>query len=656
MKIFSFIFLLFLFIASKPIFSYCQNPNFDIEKGWVLLKEGDLENAKTIFCLESRSPILLLHLYAELGLAKIAIEETKYETAKNHLDQLKEEDLQTSSDLWYEWLLTKADLEYRQRNYDLALEFLEKAIPQKNHALAPFGPKSLLLLSQVWQKKGEEAEDEQMKKEAVIRIEDAYRQLEEFYPSFFNPKLFSALYALKACLFQDPKIYLQASKYFKQIDSTLSQASCLIQEGSQGSLEQAYQILEKENSPESELLMAEYLFKKGKIQEASMALSKTKLPAPYHDKQLFLLGKFAYEQDLDAACYFEELFQTYPDSSLAPEALYWAARCLENDPKQLIYYTRLYQEFKTHPLAPEAYFYCYSPQSYLLGNRMAIKHLHAFKSLFPDSPLLLFVLYLEGLDYLHDRRSPEGKWLSRKNLIAAIDAFMEVEMQFNRLKLSDQKSRDLKNRATLERAKTNFLIANQAKGSKQLIYFDYAATVFQEILNEKFPYMEEEALYYTALILWHKGKPQEAKEKFFELISKNNIGSYYFSKSLYQLGMIEKELKNYPQAIYFFDLALQNKDYLSIDEILDAMIEKSEAYRANGDLDSSMLQLSEVVDYQAVSSLRLKAMYFRAEIYRLQGRSSLARKQLESLSLIGGSKDPWALKAKDTLRQEYGFN
>lgn len=640
MKIFPFIFLLFIVISSKSTFGYCQN----LEKGWLFLMEGNLEDAKSIFLSESRSPILLVHLYAELGLAKIAIEEKKFKVAKSHLDQLKEEDLQTFSDLWHEWLLTKADLEFGQGNYDLALEFLEKAIPKKNHALASFGPKSLLLLSKVWQKKAAEAKDEPMRQKAVEAAKGAYRQLEELYPSFSDSAQAAALYS------QDPKTYLQASEHFKKIDSKLNQASCLIQEGSDDSLEKAYQILENEDSPASELLKAEYFLKKGEFQHASNVLLKTKFPPPHHERQLFLLGKLAYEQDLDAAPYFEELFQTYPDSPLAPDALYWAARLSES--KKVAYSTKLYQEHKDHPLAPEAYFYCYHPQDYLLGNRTAIKHLHGFKTLFPTSPLLLQALYLEGLDHLHDRRSPEGKWLSRKNLIAAIDAFTEVEMQFERLKLDDQKSKELKNMAKLERAKTNFLIASGAKGSKQSIYLDYAGTVFQEILNEDTS--SDEPLYYTALILWHKGKPQEAKKGFLELAK--SYEDYYRSKSLYQLGMIEKELKNYPAAIEFFDLALQNRQPLSIDEILDAMIEKSEAFRANHDLDSAMLQLSSVVDYQAASSLRLKAMYLRAEIYQLQGRPNLAKKQLESLSLIGGSKDPWALKAKDLLRQDYGFD
>jgi tetratricopeptide (TPR) repeat protein/TolA-binding protein len=652
MKIFPLALFLFVTLASKTHFGYCYDMNFNrnIEKGYDLLNEGNLEGAKKIFISESRSPLLLIHLYSELGLAKIAREEKKYKIAKGHLDQLKEEDLKTLSDLWHEWLWTQSDLHYQMGDYDKALEFLERAIPKRNYELAPFGPKSLLLQIMVWQKKGEAATDIGMKKKAALEAVNAYKLLEEFYPPFSDPKQASALYSLKACLFQDPQAYREASEHFKQINRRLESASCLIQEGSEDSLKEAGYLLENEDSPQAELLRAEYHIKMGEALEAKTILFKNTLPPPFHEKQLFLLGKLAYEEAFTAAPYFEELFQTYPASPLVPDALYWAARSAE-DSKKLAYYTRLYQEFKDHPLAPEAYFYCYNPQEYLLGNRTAIKHLHAFKNLFPNSPLLLNALYLEGFDHLHDRRSPEGKWLSRKNLFAAIDAFMEVEVQFDRLK----ENPELKNMAKLERAKTNFLIASQARGSKQSIYLDYAATVFQEILADQLPSLEEEALYYSALILWHKGNPLEAKEGFQVLISKSPFG-YYRSKSLYQLGIIEKELKSYPQAILFFGQALQEPSYLSIDERLDILIEKSESLRLNGDLDSAMLQLSEVVDYHAVSSLRLKAMYLRAEIYAEQGRLKLARKQLESLSLKGGSKDPWALKAKEKLQQEYGFD
>ena len=62
--------------------------------------------------------------------------------------------------------------------------------------------------------------------------------------------------------------------------------------------------------------------------------------------------------------------------------------------------------------------------------------------------------------------------------------------------------------------------------------------------------------------------------------------------------------------------------------------------------------LSQVINEDAVSGLRLKAMYLRAEIYEEQGREELALKQLEALAKKGGE---WSLKAKEKLEKDYRF-
>lgn len=660
-------FILCLFLFTKPFLGHgvdekLQKLDQNVEKGYQFLNEGNFEEAKKIFIQESRSPLLLLHLFSELGLAKIAIEEKKYKTAKTHLDPLKEEDLRLFSELWHEWLITQGDLHYRLGNEDLALEYLEKATPKKNHQLASFGPKSLILLTRAWQKKAEACQDPQARQKALQAAEKAYHELAHFYPASADPLEVARLLSLKARLLNQPEFYLEASHAFKE-DFSLKAASCLIQEGSLNSLNQAQELLENENSPMKDLLLAECWIKQGELEKAREILAKE---TPLQEKRLFLLGTLTYQQSHfdEAVKYFEEILNTYPASELIQETLYWTAR---SDPKNaLIHYTRLYQEFKDHPLAAEAYFYCYSPSDYLLGNRAAMKHLHAFKSSFPDSPLVLNALYLEGLDYLHDRRSLEGKWLTRKNLIQAIHSFTEVEVQYERLdhlKLLSQDSLELKNQAALERAKTNYLIADQSTGTKHSIYLDYAENAFQEMIahfkpDSNLAPLQQEALYYYALILFKKGNREGAKKAFDELIQNydEDNSNYYLSKSFYQLGLIAKDFKSYHESLIFLEQALKAGQTLSINEILEILIEKSEIFRISGDLDAAMMQLSEVVDYHAVSSMRLKAMYLRAEIYALQGRYSLAKKQLESLSLKGGSNDSWAIKAKEKLKQEYGFD
>ncbi len=60
-----------------------------------------------------------------------------------------------------------------------------------------------------------------------------------------------------------------------------------------------------------------------------------------------------------------------------------------------------------------------------------------------------------------------------------------------------------------------------------------------------------------------------------------------------------------------------------------------------------MLLLSKAINRNVVSSQRLRAMYLRAELYEIQGREELAKKQLEAVALKGGE---WALHAKKETR------
>ena len=66
-----------------------------------------------------------------------------------------------------------------------------------------------------------------------------------------------------------------------------------------------------------------------------------------------------------------------------------------------------------------------------------------------------------------------------------------------------------------------------------------------------------------------------------------------------------------------------------------------------------MMLLSKVINDNAISGLRLNAMYLRAEIYEQQGRHDLAIKQLEATAKKAGE---WALKAKEKLEKDYGFH
>ena len=91
---------------------------------------------------------------------------------------------------------------------------------------------------------------------------------------------------------------------------------------------------------------------------------------------------------------------------------------------------------------------------------------------------------------------------------------------------------------------------------------------------------------------------------------------------------------------------------LNTEQRLDLLMMQADCLREMQQFDKAMLTLSTVINDDSISPLRLKAMYLRAELYELQKKQDLARKQLEALSRKGGE---WALKAKEKLEKEYGL-
>lgn len=383
----------------------------------------------------------------------------------------------------------------------------------------------------------------------------------------------------------------------------------------------------------------------------------------------FLKAKALYEKNdfSNAKAQFLNLYEKSPSSPFADASLYWAARSEEalpnGNPSPL--YTTLYTSYPSSPFAPEAYFYTYSLTDYLQGSKTPQKHLQKFPALYPDHPLTLKALYLLGLDSTRDRKTPEGRSITRKNLTQAIDLFQEVETRFDKLKafepLIAKEWEFLKNKAMLERAKANYEIALSSQGAKRRIYFEYAEEIFRTLSDQAHPDdpWKMEAWYGLALAQMQLGNSLQAKKTGEAILayyaSKKITEGYFLAEAYAQLAEISLQSKApAAETLRLSDLALSaGKNSLSTDEKLSLMIQKSEALKQEKAWDQAMNLLSDVVNFEAVSSLRLKAMYLRAVVYEEQERRLLARKQLESLALKSG---PWAEKARKKLEEQYGFN
>lgn len=421
-----------------------------------------------------------------------------------------------------------------------------------------------------------------------------------------------------------------------------------------------------------------------KVAEESIRDGLVKYPdGEFADSLMLLEGIISYNQQKyeQATAVFVKLESLYPTSGLAGESLFWAARCA--DALQLIekgkdFRKRVFEQYPTSPYAAEAYFTYYGYQDYLQGDRAAIKHLQGLTEKFPNSSFLMNAWYLIGLDYKRDRKTPEGKWIRKRNLNEAIDAFQAVESTFDQIGKFPVEERSyfttIRYRAMLERALANLAIAEESQGAKRQIYLEYAQELFGNILsdfkNKQHPLYQqlnqteecgqifEESAYWLAHAHIRNGDDLAAENVLAEMLEKYQSAKitrgYFLSRVLNERGQISIRRKEYQLALDYF---LRSEDaakgkILTADQRLELWIQQSFCHCAMHNYDNAILLLSRAVNDDSVSGLRIKAMYLRAELNELQGRHELARRQLEATSKKGGE---WALKAKEKLEKEHGY-
>lgn len=429
------------------------------------------------------------------------------------------------------------------------------------------------------------------------------------------------------------------------------------------------------------------------LQQATDVLKKglQQFPKGKHtDEMRLLLGTLAYKRQnfKEAETIFQQLVTENPNSPFAGEALFWSARTadeLKDSAKSQLYRQQVFEKYPESPYAAEAYFTLYTYYEYLQGNRAAIKHLQEFEKRFPDSPYNLNALYLIGLDYQRDRKTPEGKWLRKKNLTAAIQAFQELETAFDRLyqplDAGVYERKILKNldyyislryRAVLERALTNMAIADESQGAKRQIFSEYAQDVFSQLVaefnNPAHPFhlnftrilanslILEESSYGWAQACIKANCDDKALKIFEEMLEKYHSAKitrgYYLSLAYFEKGLILMRRNNFQEALKNLKLSEDSAKgkVITTDQKLELWIQQSLCYSALKDFDNAILVLSHVINDNAISVLRVKAMYLRAEAYQAEGRHELARRQFEATTKKGSE---WALKAQEKLDKDF---
>lgn len=395
----------------------------------------------------------------------------------------------------------------------------------------------------------------------------------------------------------------------------------------------------------------------------------------YRIENSYLLGMLAYKQNdfASALPFFEEAAEKSGGNEYSPQCKLWAIKCHEKLNKSPAEIKKLKQELiDSYPLtaeAAEAGFSLYTFKEYLQGDKAALKHLENFVKTAVKTPLILKGQYLLFLDHKRDRKNSEGRWLRHKNLMASIDILQELENNFSELlasgvinKENEEEYIHLYQRARLDRAIANLEVALESEGGKKEIYLEYAKSLLQgslaSFLAEKSKLsLAAESCYFLAKIEREKENLMEAEaslERARDLFGDEagTANRKLLSRIFDELAAIALQKKEYEKALSLLAKAEEagKGGVITSEEKLTLWINRSSCYKNLSQNELAMLWLSRVVNDETVSSLRLKAMYLRAELYELMGRDDQAQKQLIALAKLSGE---WAGAAKEKLERDY---
>lgn len=372
---------------------------------------------------------------------------------------------------------------------------------------------------------------------------------------------------------------------------------------------------------------------------------------------------------------FLALAHNFPNSGLAADAWFWASECAEwlrRDQETVRSYRK--QVFESYPdstHAAEAYYAYYRRSDYLRGLPEAVAHLSMLPKRFPKSPRCILAHYLLGVNSRQDARFAD-----------AVEHFELAEQSFHDAMQGQViQAKDLEYytsiyyRTRLELGKSHLDVVQRSGGARQQVHLEYARSAFSGIIEDfatashryasqlvpsnEYKRLLEEAQLGLARGLRAAGDQLAAASVLDSLISQGigdpDKSSYVRSQSFYQRGVLFAESGDHLKAIALFDQAEEaaGGQLLSTEELLQLWLDKAQAQLALTQHAQAMRLLSQIINYDSDSTLRVHAMYLRAVVYEEQGKRDMALRQLRSTATKSGI---WATQAQRKLDTDYGFN
>ena len=349
-----------------------------------------------------------------------------------------------------------------------------------------------------------------------------------------------------------------------------------------------------------------------------------------------LCYKYLGEKELSQTL-LEEIQKTSPFPEIAKEALWQEAflqpsllKLLEaSSDEELYFLARLTNNkelfgtlVKRYPhsyFAPESYFRLFSDVEYASKKQEAIHHLRSMPEKYQAPPFSTLRAYYLGI---HDR--------SEKSLLTAIsesrskeplaslylDALFQMAKEFS----SEQALTEL----------LLFLSKNEKEIPKQWVEIWQKGLFLQATLFEK------------------KGLAKEAQEKRKELLEVSQKQDLFCGDIIAQtLCLLAQDSTTAEESLRLLDIA-ENCPHIDREELLHIWLTRSQILIENKQFDTAHHFLSRVINDDLASSLRIQAMFLRADIYEMTKREDLAKKQLDFIIEKGGE---WALLAQSRRNQ-----
>lgn len=376
----------------------------------------------------------------------------------------------------------------------------------------------------------------------------------------------------------------------------------------------------------------------------------------YVDHALHILGTLYFKQKnyTKAKATFLKLAKHYPDSSLAAEGWFWAAESSEKQALDDVVDLRkeVYENYPQSEKAAEAYFRQYPYAKYLEGESRTLAHLKDFPRRFPNSPLLVVIHYLLGLNnqVFEEAKESFEEAVSSFQFCLEEGKIPETAFVYFRyqalLKLAQlHLTQDLElTQKLLQAIASDFMQADHPLASLLCAKSSY-------------PPIYEECEYTLAQCYLKLGKELRAQKQLASMLAHYEQAGikegYYLSQVWKKQGTLALRCEDYETALKCYEIAEKcGQLHLPDEKKLSLWVLQSQCYRGKKDYDAAMRLLSKTINADIASPLRLKAMYLRAEIYEEQTRPELAIRQLEATAKKGGE---WGLKSKEKLRANYGM-